>query len=92
MLYYNILGWLISGSLLLALVLELGYLGAVQIMNIKYVWRGARRLWSRARSVLTKTKKSKTNVRRVRPQIPIRQNANDTSIGPILGVNEPKDT
>ena len=88
MLYYNILGWLISGSLLLALVLELGYLGAVQIMNIKYVWQGAKNLWGRLRSVLTKGRKPKTNVRRVRPSIQVRQRTNDTSIGPILDLNE----
>ena len=43
----HILGWLMSGSLFIALMLELGYLGAVQIMNMKSVWRAAKRLWSR---------------------------------------------
>ena len=86
-LYYNILGWLISGSLLLALVLELGYLGAVQVMNIKFVWRAAKRLWSRVRSMLSKPRRLEMVQRRIRPRIQEIQRVADTSTGAILGTN-----
>ena len=63
-LYYSILGWMISGSLLSALLLELGYLIVVQVIKIKGVWLKAKQLWKKIRDRNSKKKPKARQLRR----------------------------
>ena len=65
-LYYSILGWMISGSLLTALLIELGYLLVVQVMKVKGLWLKAKQLWKKIRDRNSK-KKPKPRQLRKRP-------------------------
>ena len=84
-LYYNIIGWLICGSLFIALMLELGYLGVVQIMKIKGIWRRAKQLWERLRRLVSKKEREKENMkrRRLRRRTEGTQSTNVNSTVPI---------
>ena len=87
-LYYSVLGWLISDSMFIALILELGYLGVVQVMKIKDVWHGAKRLWRKIGSLNRKRKKVDVQRQsiRLRPRPRPRQDRSemaDTSVGPL---------
>lgn len=65
--YYNTIGWLICGTLFIALILELGYLFVIQILNMKEGCKKAAMFVKKICEYNSKRKQLKNQRQRVRP-------------------------